>query len=714
MTSEMQQELTQPSEALRDTAITCVGMALRSLGRTVSDQEVRLAWPKEEKEEQNIIQALKKHKLQVYVQTVDVEQLPDIPVPAITRIKNGHYIAVGQCNGERIMVVDPLIGRPVYVPLSQFLQAWDGTLITIEQPFSLREWLRKMNLDWFISIISQYKDLLGETLIAAFFLQLLGLLMPLFTQVIVDKVLPNNGLVTLDVLAGSFLLMLFFQTLTSILRTYLFNHTTNKIDVILGIKLFRQIVSLPLQYFESRRVGDTLIRVAALNSVRDFLTGPALGALLDIFFSFIFLGVMIYYSVSMTIISLLVVPLSLLQNIVITPIYQKKLETVWAASALSNSFLVEAITGIHTMKSLAIEPQFVHRWEKLLSRYVQTAFDTSVFNLILSNTSNLIQSMVGFAVLWYGAYSVMEGDMTIGQLIAFQMMASQATGTLMKLFALWPSVQQVAMAVMRLGDVISAVPETAHSPSDAVYYEIQGDIILENIDFRYRLEGKLILDQVNIHIPQGARVGIVGRSGSGKSTLTKLIQRLYFPESGRILLDGIDLRQLDVNCLRRQIGVVLQENYLFTGSVRDNISMAAASTPIDKVIAAAKAAGAHDFILELAEGYDTPVGERGMSLSGGQKQRIAIARALITNPKILIFDEATSALDYESEKIILDNLDTICAGRTVLMIAHRLSTVHCCDLIIVLDHGKVIESGNHDELMVKKGLYYNLYLQQEG
>jgi subfamily B ATP-binding cassette protein HlyB/CyaB len=461
-------------------------------------------------------------------------------------------------------------------------------------------------------------------------------------------------------------------------------------------------------------VGDTLTRVAALNSIREFLTGSALTALLDVVFSIVFIIVMFYYSISLTWITLLALPFFIGQSIFVTPIYRERLEKVWATGAESNSFLVEAITGVHTIKSLAIEPQFNNKWEKLMARYIGASFRSAKFNIFNSNASSMIQKLTGFAILLFGGHKVMNGEMTVGQLIAFQMLAGQASAPIYRLTGMWQSVQQTGLSLDRIGDILKVPPEPAKGKECVRLEKLKGNIVFDNIIFRYRADGREILNKVNIKITAGMKVGVVGRSGSGKSTLAKLLQRLYIPESGRIAIDGNDISQLDPLWFRRQIGVVLQENYLFNGSVRQNIVFARTGASIKEVIQAARIAGAHEFILELPEGYDTMVGERGTSLSGGQQQRIAIARAILTNPSIIIFDEATSALDYESERIIMDNFAQIAAERTILMIAHRLSTVRRFDLIIVLDDGKVIEQGKHDELMERKGLYYNLYMQQEG
>ena len=586
-------------------------------------------------------------------------------------------------------------------------------MVIIKRPFSLKSASQRFNLYWFIPIILKYKKYFIEILIASFFLQLFGLVTPLFTQVIIDKVITHNGMSTLDILGLCLIIAAAFQAMMSIARTYLSAHTTNKIDMILGARLFRHVTSLPLRYFETRRVGDTLTRISALNSIREFLTNSSMTVFLDTFFSIVFFAVMFYYSWELTLIALIPLPLYLIQNIIVTPIYQKRLETVWASGAESNAFLVESITGVQTVKSLALEPQFNNRWEKILAKYVKDTFNNAKFNIWLSSSNSVIQSIMTFGILLFGGHMVMSGELTIGQLIAFQMLAGQASAPIFRLSGMWQTCQQTMLAVERLGDILNTAPEPLKISQDNYVDKINGKINFENVSFRYNAELGPVIDDVSFAVLPGMKVGIVGRSGSGKSTITKLVQRLYLPELGKVKIDDVDVMELDPTWLRKKIGVVLQENYLFNGSVRENIALSKPSATIDEVIAVAKMAGAHEFILELSEGYDTKIGERGTGLSGGQQQRIAIARALIANPAILIFDEATSALDYQSERIIMDNLDIIAKDRTMLMIAHRLTTVRNCDLILVIENGKIIEQGKHRELIEKKGTYYGMYVQQE-
>jgi len=548
--------------------------------------------------------------------------------------------------------------------------------------------------------------------LVAFFLQLFGLVTPLFTQVIIDKAIPNKGEVTLTALAVVFLIAIIFQAGLNIAKTYLLTQTTNKIDVVLGSKLIRHVVSLPLRYFELRWVGDILMRISALNSIREFFTGKTLILIIDALFSFVFLSVLLYYSPYLTLIALIPVPIYLFQNIKLMPIYRTKLERVWQADSQSNSFLVEAVTGMQTIKSLAVEPQFAYRWEHYLANSVKNNFSLASFSLINNNLTNVVQKVTGFLVLLFGGRMVIEGSFSLGQLIAFQMISGQLISNLTQIIGAWPEVQQTGMALERLGDILETRSESANS-EDSTPKAIKGDITFQDVRFRYNFDGDEVIKGLSFRIKPGTKVGIVGRSGSGKSTIAKMIQRLYLPEDGKIIIDGQDILAVDPVLLRRQIGVVMQDNYLFSGSIRENIALARPDADMNIVVQSARIAGAHEFILELSEGYDTKVGERGCNLSGGQRQRIAIARALMNQPRLLIFDEATSALDYQSERLIIDNIDQICLGRTAVIIAHRLSAVRRCDQIIVLDQGQIVEIGNHKELMKLQGQYHALYKLQE-
>jgi subfamily B ATP-binding cassette protein HlyB/CyaB len=363
---------------------------------------------------------------------------------------------------------------------------------------------------------------------------------------------------------------------------------------------------------------------------------------------------------------------------------------------------------------MAVEPAMQRRWEEQLAGYVRASFRATSLGNIAGQTASFVNKATTVAILWIGAYLVMGGSLTIGQLIAFNMLAARVSGPLLRVVQLWQEFQQAGISVSRLGDLLNAPPEPSYNPNRTTLPSLTGHIIFDKVTFRYRIDGTEVLRKLSLEIPAGKVIGIVGRSGSGKSTIAKLIQRLYVPEAGRVLIDGVDLAQVDPAWLRRQIGVVLQENFLFNRSVRDNIALPDPGLPMEQVVEAAKLAGAHEFILELPQGYDSMVGEHGCSLSGGQRQRIAIARALVTNPRILIFDEATSALDYESESIIQRNLAQICRGRTVILIAHRLSTIRNANWIFVIEKGEIIEQGMHQDLLQLNGYYARLHKHQDG
>lgn len=655
----------------------------------------------------------KKYNVDSTVIRPTVDELREVEYPVVAKMNDGAYIAVGSLNEEVVLAIDPRENKPKAIPMKEFLESWTNEMMIFSAAFSWTYFKKRYNVDWFMKVVSRYKKSLFEVLAGSFFTQLMGIVFPLITQVIIDKVIGNNGLSTLTVIGYSMVAFFALEALLTCLKTYILNHTTNKLDAILGTRLFRHLIALPLPYYERRRVGETLMRVDALERVRSFLTGEGLMSMLDALFSFVFIGFMFWYSVPLTLIALITVPVYLIQ-IALMPIIRKKLGGLWRAKVACNSFLVESITNVETVKALAVEPQFVNKWENLTAYMVRRTFEMSKFRLFVATSRTIIESSVTLAILWYGGNMVMNGELTLGQLIAFQMISRQALGPLTKLLMMWWHIIMLRFSLNLIGDILNTPMEpVVQDMGKRGQQRIDGGIEISNVSFRYRIDLPLVLKNINLTVLPGQKIGIVGRSGSGKSTLTNLVQNLYIPEDGHIVIGGVDTREANLSWLRDQIGVVMQENYLFNSSVRDNIAISRPTASMDEIIRAARLAGAHDFILELKEGYDTKVGERGDSLSGGQRQRVAIARALLANPPILIFDEATSALDYESERIILNNMGAIGAKRTMLIIAHRLSAVRRCDKIIVIDKGEIVETGTHDELIKLGGLYRYLYDQQE-
>ncbi|MEJ6021968.1 type I secretion system permease/ATPase [Ramlibacter sp. PS4R-6] len=668
----------------------------------------------------DILRAAKHLGLKAKRSATTLERLPLNPLPALALVSRADdqvgAVILAQCDGQRVLVQDPgsQTPRPMIEPLEAFAAKWTGDLILITSRASLVGDLAKFDFSWFIPAIVKYRRLLGEVLLISLFLQLFALVSPLFFQVVMDKVLVHKGLTTLDVLVIGLVAVVIFESVLSALRSYVFSHTTSRIDVELGARLFRHLVQLPLAYFQARRVGDSVARVRELENIRSFLTGQALTVVLDVIFSVLFIGVMLFYSVSLTLIVMVSLPLYFGLSLMVVPILRRRLDVKFARGAENQAMLVETVTGIQTVKASALEPSFARRWDNQLAAYVSASFRTQNLASWAHEGVNLIGKLVNAAMLWWGAHLVMSNDLTVGQFVAFTMFAQRVANPIMRMAQLWTDFQQTGISMARLGDILNT--RTEIPPTNAAQLPpVKGRVTLDGVSFRYRPEAAPVLEGISLDVKPGEVIGIVGRSGSGKSTLTKLVQRLYVPEAGRILVDGIDISLIDAAQLRRQVGVVLQENLLFNRSVRENIAIADPAAPLQSVIRVAQLAGAHDFIGELPEGYETIVGEQGCSLSGGQRQRIAIARALFTNPRILIFDEATSALDYESEAVIQRNMAQICNGRTVFVIAHRLSAVRHTDRIIVLEKGKIVETGSHQELVVKpRGLYAYLWRMQDG
>lgn len=633
-----------------------------------------------------------------------IDRLHLISLPAMVWSDAGEHFILANMDNDKYLLQDIAAGHPVVLCREEFEQRYTGKLMLVTSRASVLVSLAKFDFTWFIPAVIKYRKILLEVLAASAVIQFFALITPMFFQVVMDKVLVHRSFSTLDVVAVALLVIVLFEVTLSGLRTYIFAHTTSRIDVELGARLFRHLFSLPLAWFEKRRVGDTVARVRELEQIRNFLTGQALTSVMDLCFSFIFLIVMWFYSGWLTLVVLISLPCYAIWSATISPVLRARLNEKFARNADSQSFLVESVTSVGTIKAMAVEPQMTRNWDQLLASYVHAGLKVTRLATIGQQGVQLIQKLVMVSTLWLGARLVIGGDLTVGQLIAFNMLAGQVAAPVIRLAQLWQDFQQVGISVARLGDILNT--PTEQTASRLALPEITGKIDFEQVNFRYRPEGYEVLRDLTLTINAHEVIGIVGRSGSGKSTLTKLVQRLYVPGRGRVLVDGNDLALADPAWLRRQIGVVLQDNVLLNRTVRENIALSEPGMPLERIINAAKLAGAHEFIMELAQGYDTVVGEQGAGLSGGQRQRVAIARALVGEPKILILDEATSALDYESERAIMQNMQAICRQRTVLIIAHRLSTVRFAQRIIAMDKGEIVEQGTHEDLLQIENGYY--------
>ncbi len=621
-----------------------------------------------------------------------------------------HWVVIYGVRGDRLVIADPI--NPTMnceaIHRSIVQQHWDGQFWQIE-PIQKQE---RFNLSWFLPAIWRYKGLLGEVLFASFTLQLLGLGTPLITQVVIDKVMVQGSIPTLDVMAIALLSIALFEAVLGILRLFIFTHTARRLDLSLSAQLFRHLMRLPLAYFEARRVGDTVARVQELENIRQFLTGTALTVILDSFFAVVYLALMFFYSVPLTGVALAVLPLYAILTLTTTPILRNWLNETFNRSADSQSFLVETITGIHSVKAHSAEKASRDRWEGLFARYIRTSFKASTTSNISNNLGDFLTNFSYLLILWFGAHLVIKQELTVGQLVAFQMLSGRVTGPLLRLVQLWQNLQQVLLSVDRIGDILNVAPE-AEPGSGLVLPPLKGQTTFDQVFFRYNPQQEPVLKGISFTSEPGMLIGVVGRSGSGKSTLSKLLQRLYQPESGRILIDGFDIKSADLHSLRSQMAVVLQEDFLFNGSVLENISLGRPDVSAEQVVEAARLAVAHDFISELPRGYETSVGERGTALSGGQRQRVALARLFLSDAPMLVLDEATSALDSETEQQVLQNLQKLAESKTVFLIAHRFAPLKRADLILVMEKGVIAEKGTHDELLRSKGLYWSLYQRQQ-
>lgn len=668
-----------------------------------------------------VLKALQSLEFEVKLKRGNVQSLKAATLPALMPTRDGGLMLVGKMedvspDGPCVVLQSTGQSMPNQVTAQEFAHLFAGEWIEAKPTIKMAspnatagEPSAVFGFAWFWAALQKYKSLMGEVLMASLFVQIIALVTPLIFQVVIDKVLTHRTLSTLDVMVFALLGVSVFEVALGAMRHYLLSHTTNRVDVELGSKLFKHLLHLPLAYFESRRSGDTVARVRELENVRNFLTGQALTSWLDVLFVLVYLAVMMFYSVALTLTVVVALPILLGTSAVISPLLRKKLEDKFALSADNQAYLVETVTSMETLKSLAVEPQWQREWDRRLSGYLETSFEGGHLSSLTHQFISLTSKLLTVALLWLGARLVIEGDLTVGGLIAFNMLSGRVNAPLLKLSSLWQDFTQMKVSIKRLGDIMNAQTEPMFQAHRTVPSALKGQVTFEHVNFRYTATSPLVVSDLSFEVQAGEVIGVVGLSGAGKTTLMRLIQRLYTPESGRILIDGVDVNLVDASWLRRRMGVVGQDTLLFNRSVRENIALADASLDMGAITAAAQVSGAHEFILQLPQGYDTLIGERGSKLSGGQRARLAIARALAKNPQLLLLDEATASLDYDSERLIHDNMATIAQGRTVFIVAHRLSTLRLADRILVLDQGRLIQTGHHHTLMKQEGRYASLY-----
>jgi ATP-binding cassette subfamily B protein len=642
-----------------------------------------------------------------------LDKLAEQSLPAIVHWEGRHYIVVYEVKRDRVIVCDPAIGQRSLTN-DQFQACWTGYTLLLQPTALLKEVKETSTPFWqFFELAKPHRLVLLEVFIASLLIQIFGLITPLFTQLLLDRVVVQRSNLTLNAVGLGLLIFSLFRVAMTGLRQYLLDHTANRVDLSLIVGFISHTFRLPLGYFESRYVGDIIARVQENRKIQRFLTGEALSIFLDLLTVFVYVGLMFWYSWKMALLVLVIVPPFVVLALIATPFLQRISREIFGAYNEETGYLIQSLTGIRTVKSMAVEQTVRWHWEELFGKSIQKNFSGQIIGNTLSIFSSTIEAVVTTALLWFGAWQVIQNELTIGQLVAFNMLLGNVISPFQRLTVLWNELQEVIIAVERINDVIDAEPEENWQEARQSLPPIRGYIRFERVTFRYHPESEInTLENVSFEMQPGQTVALVGRSGSGKTTISKLLLGLYPPTEGKILIDGYDITSLSLRSLRSQIGVVDRDTFLFGGTIRENISVGHPGVSLEGIIEATKQAGAHQFIKELPMGYETQIGEGGGMLSGGQRQRIAIARALLGNPRLLIFDEATSHLDAESERIIQTNLKTILQDRTTLVIAHRLSTVRNADRILVLDRGIVVESGTHDELMAKRGHYFYLNQQQ--
>ena len=649
--------------------------------------------------------------LQTQVGSVKFEQLHRLELPVLVP-QGTNFSLLTEVGDGRVLLADPEKGW-LKLPFNEAQSIWGAAVQVVLVKRLADTPSRQFGWGWFAPVLQRFRWPLIQVLLASLFIQLFQLANPLLLQQIIDKVISQSNLSALQVLGAALVAAALFQGLLTAVRTWLLIDTTDRMDLLLGSQVIDKLLRLPLRFFEKRPVGELSQRLGELSNLRSFLTGTAITSALDLLFATIYILIMLMYSPLLTAVALGTVPLYVCLILFIAPVYRRLIRHQAQYAARAQSHLIETLGGIQTVKAQHFELNSRWRWQERYSGQIAEGFKSVVLGSSASEVGNFLNQLSSLLIIWVGVYQVVNGDLSLGQLIAFRIIAGYVTGPILRLSSLWQGFQQVGISMERLADIVDQVPEAGAREADQISLPpIRGEILFDDLKFRFGTSGPYQIDGVTLRIKPGSFVGIVGQSGSGKSTLMKLLPRLYDPNEGRILIDGYDISKVSLSSVRQQIGIVPQDCLLFEGTIRDNITMNLPEADTEAVLRVARAAAAHDFIMELPDGYGTHLGERGAGLSGGQRQRIAIARTLLQNPNLLVLDEATSALDYDTEATVCRHLQDQLQGKTVFFITHRLSTVRRADNIVLMHQGRIAEQGTHEQLMELGGRYAALYANQ--
>ena len=639
-------------------------------------------------------------------------QVLTVKTPSLIIYKNDLALVV-KAEREKLTLIYPPDGL-ITLDKNDLEEIYEGKINIINISKNRLTQENKFSISWFIPILKEYKNTLFQILISGLVVQIFVLSNPLLIQVIIDKVISQRSLDTLQVLGFALLVITVIEAVLSSIKSFILSETTNRIDQKLGIKIIDHLFRLPLEYYDKRSIGELSNRVSELEKIRNFLTSQGINTFLDASFSLVYIFVLFLYSGKLTLIALSVIPIQILITYYGSPLFKKQYRKAAVDNSNTQSYLVEVLAGIQTVKTQNAETSSRWKWQNYYSKFIKSTYQKTITAVSLNQITQSLQKISQLIVLWYGATMVLNGEFTLGQLIAFRIISGYVTQPILRLSTIWQQYQEIKISFERLGDIVNTPKENESKELGKIQLpRVEGNIVFDNVSFKFVGESKTTLNKINCQIDKNSFIGIVGKSGSGKSTFCKLISRLYVPNEGSIFIDNYDIQKVELSSIRRQLGIVSQDPLLFAGTIRDNISFGDESFSDEEIVEVSKICCAHDFIMELPLGYNTKISEKGSSLSGGQRQRIALVRALLKKPKIIILDEATSSLDIETEKLFVKNLLKKFKNSTIIMITHRLSCVENADKILVFDKGYLSEQGDHQSLLKNKSAYYSLLNNEE-